>query len=222
MSRSTSRLAALLIATVLAGTVPAPAQPTAPIPVWIDVDPSAAGGYGLVINDDGLALAQAFHSPELAVRGVSATFGNAAIDETLRIARDVVARFGPAGMVVHRGAAGGDELGRETAASRWLAGPASGWLEWWERRFGVEGFYPFDTLAVAYLTSPAWLTCDDLPAAIRTAPDDVKVPSMGAAAPDKPYLVVAEKFAPARRVRYCHDVAPAFKADLMARLIRSR
>jgi pyrimidine-specific ribonucleoside hydrolase len=288
----------VLVAVLALVSSAASAQPTEPIPVWIDVDPSAAGGYCLVINDEGLALAQAFHSPELDVRGVSATFGNAGIDETLRIARDVMERFGPAGMVVHRGAESGDELGRATDASRalasalraapltilalgpvttvatvvrnhpelvdridrvvavagrrpgqrfvaettrseplmdlnfeldvsafqllldaeveivlapfeisskvvltqadmdrlaqggeatrWLAGPASGWLEWWESRFGVEGFYPFDTLAVAYLTSPAWLTCDDLPAAIQTAPDDVKVPSMGEAAPDKP------------------------------------
>ena len=315
----------------LVGAAVAAAQAPEPVPVWLDVDPSAAGGYGLVINDDGLAMAQAFHSPELVVRGVSATFGNADLDETFRIASDVVERFGPPGMTVYRGAVGGDGLGRETAASRalaaaldaesltvlalgpvttvatvvrnhpdlvpriaavvavagrrpgqrfvaettrsdplmdlnfeldapgfqilldaevpivltgfeisskvvltqddmdrlasggpearWLAGPASGWLEWWRSRFGVDGFYPFDTLAVAYLTSPDWLTCEDLPAEIRTAPDDVKVPSLGSAAPDKPYLVVSAEIASARRVRYCFDVDAEFKPDLLARLM---
>ena len=325
-------LTPLLMAWVvgLAVWVPALAQPREPVPVWLDVDPSAAGGYGLVINDDGLAMAQAFHSPELVVRGVSATFGNAGIDETFRIASDVVERFGPPGLSVYRGAASGDELARETEtsralaaalraepltvlalgpvttvatvvrnhpdlvervvavvvvagrrpsqrfvaettrseplmdlnfeldatgfqvlldadlpivlapfeiaskvvltqddmdrlasggpAARWLAGPAAGWLEWWRSRFGVDGFYPFDTLAVAYLTSPHWLTCENVPEEIQTAPDDVQVPSMGSAAPDKPYLVVSAEIASARRVRYCFDVDAAFKPDLLARM----
>lgn len=318
----------------LAAWVPVLAQPGGPVPVWLDVDPSAAGGYGLVINDDGLAMAQAFHSPELVVRGVSTTFGNAGIDETFRIASDVVERFGPPGLAVYRGAASGDELGRETEASRalaaalragpltvlalgpvttvatvvrnhpdlverivavvavagrrpgqrfvaettrseplmdlnfeldapgfqvlldadlpivlapfeiaskvvltqddmdrlasggpaarWLAGPAAGWLEWWRSRFGVDGFYPFDTLAVAYLTSPHWLTCENLPVEIQMAPDDVQVPSRGSAAPDKPYLVVSSEIASARRVRYCFDVDAAFKPDLLARMMLMR
>ena len=105
----------------LAVWVPVLAQTGGPISVWLDVDPSAAGGYGLVINDDGLAMAQAFHSPELVVRGVSATFGNADLDETFRIASDVVERFGPPGLSVYRSAVSGDELGRETEASLALA-----------------------------------------------------------------------------------------------------
>lgn len=300
--------------------------------VWMDVDPSTApGGYALVINDDGLALVQAFHSPEVVVRGVSAVFGNAALEETYPVAREVVDRFGPPGLGVFAGAARGDGLGVETDASRalaaalrqgpltvlslgpvtnvatvvrnhpelhgqieqivavagrrpgqrfvagtttseplmdlnfeldvpgfqvlldsririvlapfeisskvlltelemdrlqagdeaaqWLAQPAGDWLEWWKKRFSVDGFYPFDTLAVAYVTTPDWLTCDQMPVAIQIHPDDVKVPSMGDAAPDKPYLVVSAEFEPVRTVTYCHDVDPAFKDDLIDRLL---
>ena len=104
--------------------------------------------------------------------------------------------------------------------ARWLAAPAADWLEWWKTRFSTDGFYPFDTLAVAYLTSPEWLTCDDLPAEIQEHPDDVKVPALGDSAPDKPYLIVSAALAAERRVRYCHDVDGAFKDDLIDRLLR--
>lgn len=85
-----------------------------PTAVWIDTD-TAIGVPGADV-DDGLALVQAFHSPEIAVRGVSAVFGNAPLDKTFPIAREVVERFGPAGCPVHEGAASADDLDRETPA----------------------------------------------------------------------------------------------------------
>lgn len=92
---------------------------TRPIPVWIDTD-TAIGVPGSDV-DDGLALIQAFHSPELRVRGVSAVFGNAPLAQTFPLARDVTERFGPGGVVVARGAASADELGRDSDAVRALA-----------------------------------------------------------------------------------------------------
>ena len=132
----------------LLGAVPALAQTAEPIPVWLDVDPSAAGGYGLTINDDGLAMAQAFRSPELAVRGVSATFGNADIDETWQIASDVVRRFGPDGMRVHRGAAASDALARETEAARALAAALR------DERLTVLALGPVTTVATVVRNHP--------------------------------------------------------------------
>ncbi|HBY59068.1 MAG TPA: hypothetical protein DEH78_04560 [Solibacterales bacterium] len=89
------------------------------VPVWIDTDPSVAPGGHEV--DDGLALLQAFASPELEIRGVSIVFGNAELATASRIGREIVGRFGPKGMAVHDGAAGESDLGKETAASRALA-----------------------------------------------------------------------------------------------------
>lgn len=86
--------------------------------VWIDTDPSL--GLPNKDVDDGLALIQAFHSPELAVRGVSAVFGNASLDHSFPIAQDVTTRFGPPELAVYSGAAHATELGQETAASRAL------------------------------------------------------------------------------------------------------
>ena len=87
--------------------------------VWMDVD-CAIGLVGSDV-DDGLALVQAFHSPEVTVRGVSTVYGNAALAPGLPAAREVLARFGPAGMVPAPGAARASQLGQETPATRALA-----------------------------------------------------------------------------------------------------
>src|SRR2546430_4761749 len=93
------------------------AAPT-PVPVWIDTDPAIGETERDV--DDGVALVQAFHSPELDIRGVSVVFGNAALDRGLPIARRLVSEFGPPGLQVFAGAAGADDLSRDTDASRAL------------------------------------------------------------------------------------------------------
>ncbi len=82
--------------------------------VWIDTD-TAIGVPGADV-DDGLALVQAFHSPELAVRGVSSVFGNAPLAKTHPIAGEVVSRFGPRDLTVARGAAGAEALGEPSEA----------------------------------------------------------------------------------------------------------
>ncbi len=87
--------------------------------VWIDTDPSI--GVPLHEADDGFALIQAFHSPELRIRGISTTYGNAGLATTTRITREMVNRFGgPAGINnthVHTGAASARDLGKPTAAT---------------------------------------------------------------------------------------------------------
>lgn len=90
------------------------------VAVWIDSDPSVGSASSKEV-DDGFALLQAFRSPELRVEGVSIVFGNAPLAEALPIGRDIVRRCGPPGMAVHAGAAGAEQLGEETDASRALA-----------------------------------------------------------------------------------------------------
>ncbi len=90
--------------------------------VWIDTDPSI--GVPFHEADDGFALIQAFHSPEIRIRGISTTYGNAGLATTTRIAREMVVRFGgPAGLTephVHTGAGSARELGKPTAATEAL------------------------------------------------------------------------------------------------------
>jgi inosine-uridine nucleoside N-ribohydrolase len=296
------------------------------IPVWIDTDPSVARGGHEV--DDGFALIQAFHSPELEVRGVSVVFGNAPLETAWPIGKEIVENFGPKGLGAYKGAAGPEDLGKETGASeaieralrkerltilaigpvtnlatvvklhpelarnvvrivsvagrrpgqrfvarsgdlkafrdfnfeldptgfqvlldshvplvltpwelsskvwmkradldlldkggpdaRYLVPPARDWLEWWHENLGTDGFNPFDTLAVGYLTSPNLIECFDSEARIEMAPDDV---NRDAATRTKPYLLVSSGFKSGRPVTYCYSISPRFKEDLLRRLL---
>ena len=85
-----------------------PRAAPAPTPVWIDTDPAIGEPERDV--DDGLALVQAFHSPELDIRGVSVVFGNAELDRGLPIARRLVTDYGPPGLRVFKGAAKASDL----------------------------------------------------------------------------------------------------------------
>ena len=71
--------------------------------------------------DDGFALIQAFHSPILAVRGISVVFGNAPLSEALPIAQRLVREFGSKRLAVTSGASSGKDPGVETDASRAIA-----------------------------------------------------------------------------------------------------
>lgn len=114
-----------------------------------------------------------------------------------------------------------ERLATGNEATRWLATPAKDWLKTWRTRFGVDGFNPFDTLAIAYLTSPQWITCEDLPVEIKTRPDDTR-PGLGpeGKVAQKPYLLAARNLSSPRKARYCFNPAPDFKEDLMRRLLR--
>lgn len=278
--------------------------------------------------DDGFALIQAFHSPELDIRGVSIVFGNAPLPRAWQIGKEIVENFGPKGLRVYRGAANNGDLGKSTEASdalaralrqgplnilalgpvtnvatvlklhpelaknvvriiavagrrpgqhfvvdpkqapgfrdfnfeldpaafqvlldanvpivlapwelsskvwimredldrlarggpdvQYLVPPALDWLAWWHENVGVEGFNPFDTLAVGYLTSPLLLDCATLKARIEIAPDDT---NREVVSKNKPYLFVSADQKSLRAVTYCSGVHSEFKEDLLARLL---
>jgi len=108
---------ALLMGLCLLIGLPHAAHAAEPIDVWLDVD--TANGKGDV--DDGLMLIQAFQSPELRVRGVSVQFGNSTLEHAVPIARHIIDRYGPNGMIAHPGAASADDYGKDTQAVRAMA-----------------------------------------------------------------------------------------------------
>lgn len=112
-----------------------------------------------------------------------------------------------------------NQLAAGQPSAQWLAAPGHDWLKMWQEQFGTDGFNPFDTLAIAYVTSPELLEWEDLPCAIQMWPDDRALANEKPK--DKPYLLVGKDLASSRLVRYCHSPKPAFKPDLMARLLRS-
>ncbi len=111
-----------------------------------------------------------------------------------------------------------------------LAAPARGWLALWTRTFGVDGFNPFDALAVARVVRPDLLRCPEAYARVETLSDDRTEPAMqGTDAPSKPYLIArppsggppdeAAGTEHGRRVAFCDAVdADAFRDDLLRRL----
>ena len=326
------KIAAACAAMVLVAAI-GRSQTARPTPIWIDTDPAIGEAERDV--DDGLALVQAFHSPELDIRGVSVVFGNAALDRGLPIARRLVRDFGPARLQVYAGAAKASDSAHETDASRALAAalrsgsltilalgpvtnvatvlskhpelaprvtrviavagrrpgqrfttgtsnaaghrdfnfeldpdgfqvlldaavpivlapfeissrvwirnedldrlaaspsaaaralvaPSRSWLSMWTRLFGVDGFNPFDTVAVAYAISSRGFTCEPLPARIETLADDVTEPGVqGVKVERKPYLLASSTIAGvSSRVTYCSTAPDGFKQDLLARLMR--
>lgn len=91
--------------------------------VWIDTDPSIGAPYREV--DDAFALVLAFHSPELQIRGLSTTYGNAGLKRTTQVARELVQQFGGvAGLSeadVHAGARSRRDRNNSSAANDALA-----------------------------------------------------------------------------------------------------
>jgi pyrimidine-specific ribonucleoside hydrolase len=104
------------------------------------------------------------------------------------------------------------QLRTANEALEWLDPPATDRLQMWRKEFGADGFNPFDTLAIAYVTSRRLLTCEELPVAIEKHPDDR---SQGAV---KPYLLAGRGIKSAHKAEYCFRAAPAFKDDLLRRL----
>lgn len=93
--------------------------------------------------------------------------------------------------------------------------PLRDYVDWYDEHFDVRAIFPFDTLAVAYLTSPEWIACEDLPAEIQTLPDDINTG-------DKPYFIVSSELKTSTRVKYCHTASDEFVPDLVERLLDSR
>jgi inosine-uridine nucleoside N-ribohydrolase len=52
-----------------------------------------------------------------------------------------------------------DRLSASGGALAWAAARARGWLQYWRRDMGREGFFPFDLLAAAYVLAPEAFGC---------------------------------------------------------------
>jgi pyrimidine-specific ribonucleoside hydrolase len=115
-----------------------------------------------------------------------------------------------------------DRLAAGPRAARALVQPARQWLSLWHRLFAVDGFNPFDTLAVGYVVSPSGFRCDSLPIEIQTLADDVTEPGMqGTKLEKKPYLLVSKSFkSVAARALYCSQAPADFKHRLIDTLLR--
>ncbi len=107
------------------------------------------------------------------------------------------------------------------ASSRLLVAPSRRWLELWRATFEVDGFNPFDTLAVGALVRPELITCRPGRGRIEVGRDDrTEAMMQGTDGPTKPYLIVADEGERGAAVTWCHGVdSEAFLTDLSERLL---
>jgi len=52
-----------------------------------------------------------------------------------------------------------DRIARNGPAGAWVAERSRAWLEFWRSEAGLDGFYPFDLMAAAYVRNPAPFAC---------------------------------------------------------------
>ena len=102
---------------VLFASFPALAPATA---VWIDTDVAIGSPFREV--DDAFAILLAARSRNLAIAGISTSYGNASLETSNAAAHDLIQRIKPGPLShVYSGARSRDDLGRETSATTALA-----------------------------------------------------------------------------------------------------
>src|SRR5450432_842439 len=141
----------LILLRVLALLLTGGAVARAQTDVWIDTDPSI--GLPGRDADDGFALVQALRSPQIRIRGISTSWGNASGPQTFAIAREIAARFGADGGIteskIFAGANAAGELGQSTAATTALAAALR------ERRLTYIALGPLTNLATLLQREPS-------------------------------------------------------------------
>ena len=104
-----------------------------------------------------------------------------------------------------------DKLGSGDEAAHWLRQASQSWMSFWEDHLHKQGFYPFDALAVGYVTMPELFKCEILPARIGFS---IFLEPFGLGHD----LEVAQAIN-GQQVYYCSDVDRRFKDRLIDRLI---
>ena len=79
-----------------------------------------------------------------------------------------------------------DRIALTGPAGRWVAERSRAWLEFWRSEAGLDGFYPFDLLAAAYVRDPSHFECASVTAWVG---DDALLPWFGGG----PALLVAQQ-----------------------------
>lgn len=107
-----------------------------------------------------------------------------------------------------------DKLASGDEAAHWLRQASQSWMSFWEDRLHKQGFYPFDALAVGYVTMPDLFGCEILPARIGFS---IFLEPFGLGHD----LEVAQAIN-GQQVYYCSDVDRRFKDILIERLIEHK
>lgn len=111
-----------------------------------------------------------------------------------------------------------EDLRGTGASGEWLGSNTSSWIERWKRRYGVEAFNPFDSLAVGWVTHPDLIETIPVTVAIETLPNDMLKERPTLKQIEKPYLLIDPSKAGDRSALYAHTPKPGFKPLLLNHL----
>ncbi len=100
----------------------------------------------------------------------------------------------------------------------WLASNTTSWIDRWKRRYGVEAFNPFDSLAVGWVTHPDLIETMKVTVSIETLPNDMLKERPKAMPKEKPYLLVDSDCTGHRTALYAYAPKPGFKPMLLDHL----
>ncbi len=92
----------------------------------------------------------------------------------------------------------------------WLAYKSQGWIKFWKKGFGMDGFHPFDCLAISYAVKSSMYKCESIPARIRWRYSRFM---------NRNELEVSYDLKNEPRVNYCFDIVPQMKNELVNRLM---
>ena len=107
-----------------------------------------------------------------------------------------------------------DALSEASESGAWIAETSKSWIATWKQNNNVDGFNPFDTLAIGWMTHPELIEHMYVTARIEEGADDLAPAASGR---KKSYLLVEKTDEPSRLI-YCYKPAPEFKEILMKRL----
>jgi inosine-uridine nucleoside N-ribohydrolase len=95
-------------------------------------------------------------------------------------------------------------------SSRWLADISQRWLSFWQDDLNVDGFFPFDSLAVVYAINNTAFRCEMIPTKIE------RRRSFFVESRDN--LIVSHNLKNGRLVTYCHNIDSGVKHMIMSGL----
>jgi pyrimidine-specific ribonucleoside hydrolase len=112
-----------------------------------------------------------------------------------------------------------DRLSEGSEGDKWVYDQLMPWIERGHRLVGSEGFIPYDTSVLGYLTHPGHFKYyEDIPVEIHEKPNDAPMNGRDPR-PTKEYLEVSYNFKSSRKVKYAYKTLPGFEEIVIKSLL---
>ncbi len=112
-----------------------------------------------------------------------------------------------------------DRLQEGSEGDKWVYDQLMPWIKRGYELFGSEGFIPYDTTVLGYLTHPEYFKYyEDIPAQINILKNDAPMNGRDPRA-EKPYMEVSYDFPSARKVKYAYKTLAGFEEIVIKNLL---